>query len=359
MWVVDLDPEPWNLAIYLVGWSLGWLLFWRTRPLPQSTPHASERPPCAVVIPARDESEALPGLIASLVAQRRDGDEIVVVDDNSSDGTADIARRSGATVLTAPTLPPGWLGKPHACSLGAEATSAPILLFVDADVRPAPDLIDRIAGVVRSHPSSVISVQPWHTTGRFGEQASVLCNITALMGCGAFTALGTRIQPTVAFGPVLALHRSEYDRVGGHADERVRSMHTEDIGLARSVGESHLFTGQTDTTFRMYPSGLRQTIQGWTRSIATGARFTRWWITLAVLAWVWSLAGGWLATPIVYPLSAIQVWVLGRRAASTHPLTALLYPLAAVVFVFIFARSMFAVLLGRNVSWKGRRVAAS
>jgi hypothetical protein len=62
--------------------------------------------------------------------------------------------------------------------------------------------------------------------------------------------------------------------------------------------------------------------------------------------------------PIVYPLSALQVWVLGRRAASIHPLTALLYPLAVVAFTVIFLRSLIALILGRGVEWKGRHVDA-
>ena len=174
------------------------------------------------------------------------------------------------------------------------------------------------------HPGTVVSVQPWHDTGSWVEQASLLANVTALMGSGGFTVAGSRLAPTVAFGPVLAVERSAYDAVGGHA--AVRAMHTEDIGLARVVGRSALWTGRPDTSFRMYPDGLRQLVQGWTRSIATGARFTPWWLSLAVALWVWSLAGGWLAEPLVYPLSALQLWVLGRRAGSMHPLTAAALP---------------------------------
>ena len=178
------------------------------------------------------------------------------------------------------------------------------------------------------------------------------------MGSGGFTIGGSRLAPTVAFGPVLAIDRSTYDRIGGHAEATVRTMHTEDIGLARSVGRSALFTGRPDTTFRMYPDGFAQLVQGWTRSIATGARFTRWWLAVAVALWVWSLAGGWIAEPIVYPLSALQFWVLGRRAGSMHPLTALLYPIAVAVFAWIFLRSLVAIVLRRDVTWKHRRVAA-
>ena len=168
--------------------------------------------------------------------------------------------------------------------------------------------------------------------------------------------VGSRLAPTVAFGPVLAVDRATYDAVGGHA--AVRTMHTEDIGLARAVGRAALWTGGPDTSFRMYPAGLRDLVQGWTRSIATGARFTPWWLSLAVALWVWSLAGGWLSEPLVYPLSAVQFWVLGRRAGSLHPLTALLFPLAVAVFVVIFLRSLLAMVFRREVTWKQRSVAA-
>ena len=248
------------------------------------------------------------------------------------------------------------MGKPHACSHGASATSAPLLAFVDADVRPAEDLLDRLATAWQREPGAVTSVQPWHRTGSWTEQASLLANVTALMGSGGFTVAGSTLEPSVAFGPVLVVGRALYVGVGGHG--AVRTMHTEDIGLARAVGRSMLYSGRPDTSFRMYPAGLRQLVQGWTRSIATGARFTPWWLSLAVVLWVWSLAGGWLAEPIVYPLSAVQFWVLGRRAGSLHPLTAVLYPLAVAVFAVIFLRSLFAMLFRREVTWKQRSVAA-
>jgi 4,4'-diaponeurosporenoate glycosyltransferase len=345
-----------DVALFALGWVIGWLLLWRPRPLP--TGPGAPRAAVAVVVPARNEAPSLPHLVPALVAQLRPGDELVVVDDHSTDGTDAVAAQLGARVVTPPPLPEGWLGKPHACAVGARSTAAPLLVFVDADVRPAPDLLDRLAESSARHPDAVVSVQPWHRTGRWVEQASLLANVTALMGSGAFTIAGRHLAPTVAFGPVLAVDRGVYDRAGGHADPTVRRMHTEDIGLARLVGRAELHTGRPDTSFRMYPDGLRQLVEGWTRSIATGARFSPWWLSVAVALWVWSLAGGWLAEPLVYPLSAVQFWVLGRRAGSMHPLTALLYPLSVVVFALIFVRSLVAVALRRDVTWKQRSVAA-
>lgn len=355
---VGVDHHPIELAVFAIGWALGWLLLWRPRGLPCAAP-AGGRAPVAVVIPARNEAHALPHLLRPLVEQRRADDEIIVVDDDSDDGTARVARAFDVDLLAAPPLPDEWLGKPNACSAGAHHATADTLVFLDADVRPSPTLLDDLAAAVADDPGSLVSMQPWHRMHTVGEQPSLLCNVTALMGCGAFTALGERAAATVAFGPVIAVRRRVYEAAGGHADPTVRTMHTEDIGLARAVGRSRLFVGRPDgTTFRMYPGGFRDLVAGWSRSIATGARFTPWWIGLAVIAWMSSLAGGWIAAPLVYPLSAVQVWALGRRAGTTHPVAALLYPLLVVVFVAIFVRSAAAVVFRRDVGWKGRRVSA-
>lgn len=354
-----------DAALFVVGWSLGWLMLWRLRALPKAVTRSSEPTPrrsaVAVVVPARNEAESLPHLLGSLARQLRPGDEFIVVDDHSDDETRSVAQTAGAVVLAAPELTPGWLGKPNACWHGAQNTTAPVLLFVDADVRPAPDLIDRVAAAISLDSGSLVSVQPWHQTERWYEQVSVLFNVVSLMGSGAFTVAGEHIgdpRRPVAFGPVLAVDRRTYDRVGGHADRRIRAMHTEDVGLAQAIGRTRLFTGAPDTRFRMYPDGILDAARGWTRTIATGAVRTSWWASLATIAWICSLVGGWMAIPWVYPLSALQVWVLGRRAASIRPATAILYPLAVSCFVLVALWSAVTVALGRTVSWKGRRVHA-
>jgi len=352
--------DPVGLILFTVGWSLGWVLLWRLRslPRPDSRVPPAERAPIAVIIPARDEGAALARLLPGLRDQLREHDELVVVDDGSVDDTAAVAGACGARVLGAPDLPDGWLGKPHACWVGARATSAATMAFVDADVRPAPDLLDRLVAESIHHPQAVVSVQPWHRTGRLVEQCSLVANVVTLMGSGAFTVVGDRLRPDVAFGPVLCMQRDAYERIGGHADPTIRTMHTEDIGLARAARDSRVFSGRPDTSFRMYPAGWRQLNDGWVRTIATGARSTRWWLTLAVGWWVAAIAGGWIAEPLVYPVCALQVWVLGRRAGSMSPITALLYPIAVAVFVWFFARSLVAVVLRRDVRWKRRAVAA-
>ena len=222
--------------------------------------------PLAVIVPARNEAHSIGDVVDRIVAQLRPGDEFVVVDDHSDDGTAVIARGRGAPC------------RDNVAGAGL-ARQAERLLARGRDHRrrrrccsstptcaQRPHLLDDIDAVARTHPDAVVSVQPWHRTERWYEQASLLCNVAALMGSGAFTVLGERVHPTVAFGPVLAMRRVRYEGVGGH--EAVRDRHTEDIGLARLAGGAVLFTGRPDTSFRMYPDGWRQLLDGWTRTIA-------------------------------------------------------------------------------------------
>lgn len=354
-----LDPA-FGFGPFLAGWLAGWLLLWNARPLPRVDPDnaasspSDSRPAIAIVVPARNEAEALTHLLPPLVAGARPDDEIVVVDDHSLDATARIAHEFGARVVVPPTLPEGWLGKPHACWHGANATAAPLLAFVDADVRPPPDLLDRIG--VAHRDGEVTSVQPWHVPGSPAEQLNVLFNVVALMGVGSFSAFALQPRSRAAFGPILAVDRTTYDRVGGHADPTVRHRHTEDIALARSVGAARLFGGRPDIAFRMYPGGLRPLVQGWTRSLATGAGAGPWWATIGTAAWVWSLAAGWLVAWWLYVPCAAQLWVLARRAGRFSPMVVALYPLAVVIFVLVFARSLLVVALGRDVQWKGRTI---
>lgn len=352
-----ISSAPHDLVLFAFGWCAGWLLLWRERPLP-TVPVARDRPSVAVIVPARDEAHALEHLLPPLVGARRHGDEILVVDDRSGDDTAAVAARLGADVITAEPPPDGWLGKPHACWTGAVATHADVLVFVDADVRPPADLADRVAAAVTRSPDHVVSVQPWHVTGRAVEQLSAMSNVVALMGVGRFAAWGARVHPRTAFGPVLAMRRDRYEQIGGHARPDVRDRHTEDIALARANGGAELFTGRPDVRFRMYPDGLRQLVAGWTRSSASGARSVPWWAGLLTVAWVWSCVAGWTAGWLTIPLTIGQLLVLTRRAGDFSPWVAVLYPLTVAVFVVVIARSTWALARGTDVSWKGRSVPA-
>ena len=352
--VDDATAQLLRWAPFVLGWLAGWAMLWRLRPLPRGGPHR----PMSVIVPARDEERSLPDLLDRLTPQLGSGDELIVVDDHSTDATAVIAVEAGATVVRAGEPPPGWLGKPNACHHGVAAATTERLVFLDADVRPGPQLLDGLAAAVERTPGALVSVQPWHEPGSSAEHLSMLCNVTALMGCARFSVFGERVEPRVAFGPVLAVARDTYERAGGHAHPTVRGAHTEDIALARTIGGVELFGDRRSASFRMYPGGLRDLVDGWTRSIATGAASAPRWAALLTAGWVWSLAAAPLLGLVAYVASALQCLVLSRRAGRFSPVLSLAYPIALLVFLYVVLRSGWRFARKRDVAWKGRRVPA-
>jgi 4,4'-diaponeurosporenoate glycosyltransferase len=132
----------------------------------------------------------------------------------------------------------------------------------------------------------------------------------------------------------------------------------EDLALAARFGRRELFTGAPDTTFRMYPSGVRSLLEGWTKNIATGAASIRWWSAPLTVGWIWSLAGGWLSSPWFYAASALQLWWMLRVAGRFRVAAVLIHPVLTLCFLAVFLRSVAATLCRSEVSWKGRSLRA-
>jgi 4,4'-diaponeurosporenoate glycosyltransferase len=257
-------------------------------------------------------------------------------------------------------LPDGWTGKAWACATGAGATTNELLVFLDADVVVVVGGLARVVG--EREPEGLLSVQPFHVTKRPYERASAICNLVSMMGVGAFTPL--RSAPRGAFGPCLVTSRAAYAAVGGHG--AVASSVLDDIELARcyrAQGRAvRCLGGRGSVTFRMYPNGPRQLVDGWTKNMASGARrvgavaplLTAVWVALLAAVVVGVVTAHDLASVIAYGLVVAQVaWML-RRVGRFGIATALLFPLPLACFVFVFARSVLRTAVRGRVTWKGR-----
>lgn len=325
-----------------------WLLWRIVRPGP-----ASAHAPCSIIVPARNEASTLPTLLASLRSELRPGDQLIVVDDSSSDGTGDVASRGGATVVTAPPLPDGWTGKAWACATGAGVSTTDTLVFLDADVTVQPGGLDRVLG---AHAGGLLSVQPFHMTVRAYERLSLFFNLVAMMGTDAFTPLGARRRPSGAFGPCLVTRRADYEAVGGHA--AVKSAVLDDVELARRyLDRGHpvlCLGGKGSVSFRMYPDGIRQLIEGWSKNIAGGAGKTRVATVLLVVLWIGlCLQAPWLGWPF-YAAVVVQLAWMARRIGRFGLLALVLYPIPLIAFLAIYVRSIYLTYVRRRVSWRGR-----
>ncbi len=376
-----------------VGFVLCWLLgFWLLWHIP--TPGESRRRRAgkhggalaipestalsvSVVIPARNEERNLPCLLQSLVAQTRRADEIIVVDDHSEDSTATVAARLGARVVTAPVLPSGWMGKPWACWVGARAATGHLIVFLDADTTLSPEGLENLVAEYRVR-GGMLSVQPYHVTLRAYERIAAALNITLMMAMNVFTPLGERVAPSGAFGPCVVCSRADYFATGGH--KAVRSAILEDSFLGRVFSRAGLpvrcLGGRDTISFRMYPEGLGQVIEGWTKTLGSGSAGTSLVTFFLVLIWctgaVASIAAPivvaldpvarqsltlWLASLAAYGAYAVQLrWML-RRIGDFGEWPAPAFPALAVFYAGMATHAVLLMFGGKSVRWKGRRLA--
>ena len=363
-------PTVLSATIFALGWCAGWVGFMRARRLPAASllPRtdgvAMRRSPVSVVIPCRDEANNLAELLPNLCSVLQADDQVIVVDDGSSDDTINVARNHGASrsianeinieVVVSGALPIGWAGKPHACWRGVQHAVHDIVVFLDADVRLGADAVNATVGALQQHPDALVSVMPWHRTVTRVERLSMLFNVISSMVASVTTV---RSRRRVAYGPFMMVNRATYLQSGGHSHQLVRGAVVEDLALARVMPAAMPLVGrQHEVEYRMYANGFRQLIEGWTKNTAIGAATVPRWSSVFIIAWVASLCGGVLTSPWFYVLSALQMSIFARRVGNFGVLSAVLYPIHAVVFVVVALRSAAHVVLFGSVTWRGRRI---
>ena len=153
--VVPLLLGLWNLRLYRA-------------PAP-----ATGRPLVSVLIPARNEAANIGDACAAVLASEGVELELVVLDDASTDETPAILAAIAdprLRVATAPPLPPGWSGKQHACHVLGSLARHDLMVFVDADVRLAPDALSRMAGYMQRHDVGLASGFPMQVTLTWSER---------------------------------------------------------------------------------------------------------------------------------------------------------------------------------------------
>ncbi|MEU7942068.1 glycosyltransferase [Microbispora bryophytorum] len=192
----------------------------------------SEGPGISVVIPARDEERRIGPCLRAVLADPA-ATEVIVVDDESSDGTARLAAASGATVVRGRPLPDGWVGKQWALHQGLREARGEIVVTLDADTRPRPGLFGALAAALGDH--DLVSAGPRFVCDGLAEQALHASFLATLVY--RFGPIGPPAPPpphrVVANGQCLAFRREAMRRADGFA--RIRGHMTDDVALARTL----------------------------------------------------------------------------------------------------------------------------
>lgn len=326
--------------------------------------------PVSILVPARDEAHRIAATIRSLLAQQGLTDaEILVLDDGSTDGTADVVRDTAAsdprvTVLTGRTPPPGFMGKPHACAQLTAAARGEVLVFVDADVVLEPLAVAAAVAVLRG-PRPLDLLSPWPRQVVAGWSGRL---IQPLLAWSWLTTLPLRIAERTRFrsmaaanGQFLLIEADALARAGGW--QAVAGDVLDDIGMARAVRASGGRTGLADgsmlATCRMYTSG-RELREGYRKSlwaafgspagaVAVATALAVVYVLPAAAALTGSRIGALgYAAAVAGRVSATR-WGGGRRIdAAAHPLS--------VVALLTLLASSWAGRVRGTLHWKGRAV---
>ncbi|MFN0067763.1 MAG: glycosyltransferase [Limisphaerales bacterium] len=341
---------------------------------------ASDRFPhrVSVLVPARNEELAIVPALESVLANQGVEVEAVVLDDHSTDATAARVRELAVRdprvrLVEGASLPAGWCGKQHACWQLARAARHGMLVFMDADVRLAPDALARMAAFLGARPQAQLaSGVPRQLTGTCLERLLIPLIHFVLLGYLPMARMRACAKTGYAAGcgQLFIARRDAYFASGGHRALR-DSLH-DGVKLPRAFRRAGFITDLFDATdlatCRMYRSAgevWRGLGRNATEGLAHPAAIVPWTLLLLgghVLPWALLLAAPWLDAATVR-LAAVAAGltlvprVLGALVFRQSWLGAALHPLGVAALVVIQWEALARRWRGRPAEWRGRSYA--
>jgi len=344
----------------------------------------------SVLIPARNEERHIAACVESVLASTCVEFEVLVLDDASSDRTAEIvseiaARDKRVRLLHAPPLPAGWNGKQHACWMLAQQSSAPVMLFLDADVRVQPDAIVRCEGARRDRGLPLLSGFPRQITVGWLEKLLLPLIHFVLLSFLPMRWMQKTTRPAFAAGcgQFLLAEREAYFACGGHA--AIRETRHDGLRMPQLFRRHGYRTDIFDLTalaeVRMYDSagavwlGLAKNA---TEGIATPARIVPFTLLLMLgqilpvfMAAAWTavcmsvvivgarfdqpgLAEAVSAAVIVALVASYLPRLLVVRRFKQPLVSALLHPLGVTLLLLVQWYALARQIFGRPVVWRAR-----
>jgi chlorobactene glucosyltransferase len=401
------------IAIFFILLLISFITIVNTFTFPRLKPgqELSPSPSISVLIPARNEARVIARTVEHLLAQDFAPLEICILDDHSSDGTAEAALQAArgeasgnvpgiarVKIVQGADLPAGWGGKNWACHQLSQVAQGEWLLFTDADVLWQPQALGGLVSAMQSSQADLTTVWPTQHTHTWGERLVVPLMALAILGYLPVLAVHHIPWPVFAAanGQCLLFRRPAYDRVGGHAG--VKGSIIEDVSLAKKIKAAGLRLRMMDgaglVSCRMYQNWT-EVRDGYAKNILAGHGNSIFLLTLSALfhwlvflvPWLW-LGLGWLwqgqlqapwfwqaslpAWPAWLGLPAWPAWLdwpawptllimlgIGVRALTAavtrqRVLDAVLLPISVLLMTRIALQSMYWKLKYGGPRWKGR-----
>ncbi len=329
---------------------------------------ASGRPAVSVLIPARNEAANIADAVGCVLRSRNVELELLVLDDGSTDATAQILASVAdprlRVIAGGGALPPGWSGKQYACARLGRAARHALLVFVDADVRLAPDALSRLAGAMEAGPElGLASGVPRQLTGSWSERLLLPLIHLLLLGYRPIWLDRDRTEPGFAAGcgQLFVARRDAYRAMGGH--EAIRASLHDGLTLPRAFRRAGYQTGLFDATglatCRMY-GNVRDLWEGLGKNAVEGMATPR-----ALPVWTVLLGGGHvlplllaLRRPRLPALAALGCGLSLRLLLAARfrqdLVGALLHPVGVLLLLLRQWTALLGAQAGVPKSWRGR-----
>lgn len=336
-------------------------------------------PMVSVLVPARNEERNIAGCVESLLAQDYPNFEVIVLDDESSDGTRRILETIAAAHLELRLLdgvPPASkvVGKNWACSQLAIQARGELLLFTDADTHHHKNMLSSAVTALLGEKADLLTGFPRQEVRSWGEKLLVPFFSWVIF---SFIPLAVAYRFNLSFlssavGQFMLFRREAYQTIGGHAS--VGASVVDDISLARRIQSARLRCRMAHladlVTCRMYHTG-REAVDGFTKNLFAVFDYrlipymfaflwllAMFWEPLFVLAL--GLSGkGYLSPPVSIAgclAGAVLVWMIPYINLGIPFELAFLYPFTILANVVVAFRSLIFTLGGKN-KWKERSLA--
>ncbi len=326
-------------------------------------------PSISVLFAARNEAEKLSSALSTLVAQDYPQYEVVAVDDRSQDATPQIFDEFARTnqrlkVVHLTELPSGWLGKPHGLQRAYERAGGDWLVFTDADVHFAPDLLRRaMALVLQKDWDHLTLLGRVDVVGFWEKTATIYFGVGFLFGVEPWQVPDARSRRYIGTGYFQLLRRSTYEAIGTH--RRLAMEVVDDMKLGKLVKQAGFCSGVAIADNRVHlrwNEGLGGLVRGTTKNFfaAMEYRITRvigsviGIVAISVLPFVaMPLMGGLarlFAAVAVMAAVTMQAWCARNYGVSS--LYGLTHPLGAIIFCYMLLRSMVVTLWQGGVVWR-------
>lgn len=369
------------IACCLILASIPTTLFFRNLQIYKTPPCTAGSKSASVLIPARNEERSIQECVEAVLLSASVDLEVIVLDDHSEDATAAIVKQlaqadTRVRLASAPLLPPGWCGKQFACSVLAQMASKPLLCFIDADVRLAPDGLSRMIGALRGSGVALLSGFPRQITRTPLEQLVLPLIHFLLLGFLPLHRMRQSLHPSLGAGcgQLFLADRDAYRQCGGHA--AIRESRHDGLTLPKAFRRAGFRTDVCDATqiasCRMYRSA-REVISGLLKNATEGLADPKRIVPFSLLlllgqvlpavlfAYVWIESG----SPALRVIAgaALVISYLPRIVAAfqfRQPfLAALLHPVSIVILLAIQWTALLRAALRISSTWKGRRYSTS